>query len=67
MNQLIFTFILTFVIIMIAIVMLGIGYLLTGKTKIRGGSCSRVPGKPDVDKEGSCNICGRKPEDCEEP
>ncbi|WP_143406433.1 hypothetical protein [Estrella lausannensis] len=42
---------LAFVIVSIALALIGIGYLVTGKNKIRLGSCGR---NPHQDKDGSC-------------
>ena len=40
-----------FVIVSIALALIGIGYLITGKNKIRLGACGR---NPNQDKDGSC-------------
>jgi hypothetical protein len=60
------TLILAFIIIAIAIALLAISWIVTGKSTIRGGSCGRDPSKKkDSDECGtdvSCSLC-HKPED----
>lgn len=51
---LITTIILAFIILIIALFGLGIGYFLTGKNKL---NCKRC-GKPE-EKNSNCSICGK--------
>jgi hypothetical protein len=67
MTTLLPTLALAFVIVLIAIACLAIGWLTTGKSKIRAGACGRDPTKQQSEKEGcstevSCSLC-KKPED----
>jgi hypothetical protein len=68
------TLALAFIVILIAVGLLAISWLLTGKAKICGGSCGRDPTakKTSAKKKGSeacqndqssCGLCGRSPED----
>lgn len=60
MSNLFLTLMIAFVIIVIAIACLAIGWLITGKTKIERGACGRDPNKKkdecDTDKS-SCGLC----------
>lgn len=60
MTTLFFTLTFAFVIILIAIGLLGIGWLLTGKARICRGSCGRNPHQKE--EETGCHLC-QKPED----
>ncbi len=59
MSNLFLTLIIAFVVIVIAIACLAIGWLITGKTKIERGSCGRDPTKKrDEDcSTTSCDLC----------
>jgi len=62
------TFILTFAIIFIALCMLGISWLLTGKSRLRVGMCGRTPtqkrdAKNGCGKDITCGLCGRDGKD----
>ncbi|MCB1119019.1 MAG: hypothetical protein KDK65_03575 [Chlamydiia bacterium] len=51
-------FLTTFVFILFALSILGIGWLLTGKTGIRPGGCGRFSEKNDqCGKEHKCQLC----------
>lgn len=54
-----------FVVIVIAVLLLGIGWLLTGKSKLRGGMCGRTPTQTKgCGTDQTCGICGKQePED----
>lgn len=56
-----------FVLVSIALVLIGIGFFITGKSKIKPGCCGKLP-KKDGDKEcddpSSCDLC-KKPDDQE--
>lgn len=76
MNNLFLTLIIAFVVIVIAIAALAIGWLITGKTKIERGSCGRDPTKPREEScktTASCDLCShsekkteKKPEEEDE-
>lgn len=56
-----------FIVVVIALALLAVGWLLTGKSKIRAGSCGRDPTK-DRDRsehcgtDVSCHLC-HKPDE----
>lgn len=57
-SNLFLTLVIAFVIIVLALACLAIGWLVTGKTKLSKSSCGRDPTKsPDADCESVCNIC----------
>jgi len=67
MSSLILTLTLAFVVTVIAILLLAISWLITGKSKIRGGTCGRDPTKKQPEDEDcgtktSCQLC-KKPDD----
>jgi len=65
MDQLIFTLIIAFIVILVALCLLGISWLITGKSKIRPGACGRTPSEnrnKDCGEKSSCELC-EKPED----
>lgn len=65
MDQLIPTLMGAFIIILIAIALLGIGWLITGKSKIKPGACGRTPSEnrnKDCGESSACDLC-KKPED----
>lgn len=56
MSPLILTILLAFIIVGLALCALAIGWLLTGKSKIKGGMCGKLP--KEKDKEcGDSNVC----------
>ncbi|KAF3363166.1 hypothetical protein PHSC3_000353 [Chlamydiales bacterium STE3] len=64
MSTLALTLTFSFVIVLIAICSLAIGWLITGKSKIKGGMCGKVPGKKEDNEECntsiSCDLCTRQ-------
>ncbi len=64
MSTLVLTLLLSFIIVLVAICSLAIGWLVTGKSKIKGGMCGRVPKrKEDVEDCGSnfsCDLCSKQ-------
>ena len=63
MSNLFLTLVIAFVIIVVAIACLAIGWLITGRTKLERGACGRDPTKPrdeSCETTTSCNLC--KPE-----
>lgn len=57
MSTLITTIILALIIVIICLGFLGLGALLTGKSKIKLGSCGRDPTKKDCGEKKSCGVC----------
>lgn len=69
MSTLLTTMLLAFIVVLLAIVALTIGWLITGKQKLTPGACGRDPNKQKNDKCGSqvnCQLCD-KPETKKEP
>lgn len=65
MSNLFLTLIIAFIIIIIAISCLAVGWLITGKTKIVAG-CGRDPTKQRDDNcqtSGTCELCSTPPEE----
>ena len=64
MSTLLFTIITAFVFISIALALLGISYLITGKLKIRPGACGKDPNQLKNEncdgKNISCGLCKKK-------
>lgn len=68
MDNLILTLTIAFVLIAIALSLLGIGWLITGKSKIKPGACGRLPNKNKDDSCGDktlCDLCENDKSDCE--
>lgn len=66
METLVTTLAVSFIIVVFAVVLLGVGWILTGKSKLRLGQCGRDPNK-SRNEEGcgtnsTCSLC-EKPED----
>lgn len=64
MSTLLTTLLIAFIIITLAIASLAIGWLITGKQKLKPGACGRDPNKAKDDHCGSevdCQLCA-KPE-----
>lgn len=60
------TLIVAFAFVLVALLLLGIGWLITGKAKIQAGSCGRDPHKKKTDNCGSdvsCTLCERHDEE----
>lgn len=69
MSSFLVTVILTVILVALAIVGLSIGLILTGKSRIRGGSCGMIPGKKrdaSCDDQPSCGLCGKGEEEKKE-
>jgi hypothetical protein len=64
MHQTIVTLIISSIVVLGAILLLGISWLITGKSSVRAGMCGRAPlqkkGKGSgCGSEYSCGICGK--------
>ncbi len=62
MTTLLLTIAIAFIIIILAVASLAIGWLITGKMKIRSGACGQDPNKKRDEAScgtGSCNLCER--------
>lgn len=63
MSTLLVTVFLAFIIVIVAIALLAIGWLATGKSRIRPGACGRAPQR-DRDGEcgtnSTCSLCKRE-------
>lgn len=65
MNTLLVTLVIAFIIIILAVSSLAIGWLITGKQKLKAGACGRDPNKKKDDSCGTganCQLC-EKPDD----
>lgn len=66
MENLTLTIFFAFIVISIALFALAIGWLFTGKSKIKGGMCGRRPDQTkkseECGKEISCQICEKDDE-----
>lgn len=54
------TFFIALILIVVALLMIGLSWLVTGKQKIKGGSCGRLPKKEKDETCGtkeSCRLC----------
>ncbi|CCB85988.1 MULTISPECIES: hypothetical protein [Parachlamydia] len=59
------TLIIAFFAIIVALLLLGLGWLLTGKSKIKPGSCGRDPTQKKDNECGdqfSCTLCDKNDE-----
>lgn len=60
MDKFLETFSITVVLVILALLMIGLSWVLTGKQKVKGGTCGRDPTK-DKDKscgtKASCTLC----------
>lgn len=61
MSTLLTTLVIAFVIVVLACGLLGIGLLLTGKSKIKAGACGKDPTKKQDESEecgtSRCSLC----------
>jgi hypothetical protein len=60
MSELLVTLALAFGVVVVALAMLGISWLITGKSKLRPGACGRDPNKKRDDEcgtEADCQLC----------
>jgi hypothetical protein len=62
MSSLITTMVLAALVVLIAIGAISIGWILTGKSRVRLGMCGRDPTqkKDDCGKDISCSLCDKK-------
>jgi hypothetical protein len=64
MTTLLLTLLIAFIIVVLAIGSLAIGWLITGKMRMRPGACGRDPTKDRDQSEGCgsgpCNICKKE-------
>lgn len=62
MSNLFLTLVIAFVIIVLALAALAIGWLITGKNKLQRGACGRDPTKKRDDScQTSCDLCTHSP------
>ncbi|MEM1282362.1 MAG: hypothetical protein AAGG81_02280 [Chlamydiota bacterium] len=69
MDKFLETFSIAAVLIVIALVMIGLSWVLTGKQKIKGGTCGRDPTKEQDKSCGtkvSCTLCDKGSKEGEE-
>lgn len=70
MDLLLLTLGIAFVVVVLALGLMGISWLLTGKLKMRPGACGRDPTKKQDDEScgttANCQLC-KKPEDKKKP
>lgn len=62
MNTLLITLLIAFIIICLAIASLAIGWLITGKQKLKPGACGRDPNKSKDEDCGTgvnCQLCSK--------
>lgn len=61
MSTLLLTLAIAFVVVVVALALLGISWLLTGKSKMRPGACGRDPTKTKEEKgcgtSADCQLC----------
>lgn len=66
MSTLLMTLLFACVVVVIAIALLAIGWLITGKSRMQPGACGRAPGKKSKKEgcgtESSCDLCDRSEE-----
>lgn len=66
MSTIVLTVMIAFIIVMVAVGLLAIGWLVTGKSKIKAGACGRDPNKnkdetcSDDSNNISCGLCKKK-------
>ena len=63
MDTLLLTLAIAFVIVVVAIGLLALGWLVTGKSKIQPGACGRDPNKrrdESCHTDVSCQLCDKK-------
>lgn len=68
MSTLLLTISLAFVIVIVAVAFLGIGKLITGRSKLQLGACGRDPNKQRDEKSGCgksshCSLCDQDNKD----
>ena len=64
MSTLLLTLAIAFVVVIVAIGLLAIGWLITGKSCLKPGACGRDPNqkKGECDPQDTCSLC-EKPEE----
>lgn len=63
-SNLFLTLVIAFIVIVLALAAMAIGWLITGKNKIQRGSCGRDPTKKqDENCTSSCNLCTKEEEE----
>lgn len=70
MNITLVTLLVAFIIMIACLALLGIGWLLTGKSKMEAGACGRAPGQKrgeDCGAKESCALCKNNPRKDAEP
>lgn len=65
MSQLLITLGIAFALITLGILLMGIGWVITGKSKLKGGMCGRAPSKKndpetECNRQTGCGICGKQ-------
>ncbi len=68
MSLLFLTIAIAFIIVVLALVFMAIGWLLTGRSKLHPGACGRNPHQKRNEKEGcgtgiSCSLCEKEDHD----
>lgn len=67
MNTLLVTLLITFILIMVALLLLGFSWFFTGKSRFRPGMCGKTPSQKNgdcrSDKNISCGLCGKNEDD----
>jgi hypothetical protein len=64
MSSLLSTLLIAFVIVLVAIGLLAIGWLITGRSKIKPGACGQDPNKKrdeSCDTQENCSLCKKDP------
>lgn len=72
MSTLLLTLAIAFVIVVLAIGLMAIGWLITGRSRLQPGACGRDPNKKRSDKEGcgtsaNCQLCEKNDETEKKP
>lgn len=68
MSTLVVTFLIAFAVVTVALGLMGISWLLTGRLSIRPGACGRDPTKKRSEDEGcgtdvNCSLCKKNDKD----
>ena len=71
MNNILFTFCIAFALVVLCLIFLGIGKIVTGKSRLKLGMCGRDPHKKQKPEEGcgtdrTCGFCSRSDEEKDE-
>jgi hypothetical protein len=70
MSSLLLTLVIAFVLVMLSLGLLAIGWFISGKSRIKAGACGRNPHKNRADTEGcdtsiNCQLCDQNKETVE--